>query len=57
VRERLRAAHTLENIMRAELTRRILARMPTTGVDEVVEAIQRRETDPYSAAARLMADW
>lgn len=57
VRERLRAAHSLENILRAELTRRILMRMPSTGMDDLVEAMRRRETDPYSAATRLMADW
>ena len=55
VRERLRAAHMLENIIRAELTRRILARMPKTGLDELVDAVCRRETDPYSAAQQLMA--
>jgi LAO/AO transport system kinase len=57
VRERLRAAHTLESIIRAELTRRILARMPRTGMDELVEAVRRRDLDPYSAAAHLMAEW
>lgn len=57
VRERLRAAHTLENIIRAELTRRILARMPTTGLDDLVEAVRRRETDPYTAANHLIAEW
>jgi LAO/AO transport system kinase len=57
VRERLRAARTLENILRAELTRRILARMPSAGMDELVESIRRRQTDPYSAAAQLMAAW
>jgi hypothetical protein len=47
----------LENILRAELTRRIVARMPSTGMEELVEAVRRRETDPYSAATRLIADW
>jgi LAO/AO transport system kinase len=57
VRERLRAAHTLENIIRAELTRRILARMPNSTIDALIDAICRRETDPYSAATRLIAEW
>ena len=57
VRERLRAAHTLENILRTELTRRILARLPSTGMDELIDAVCRRQTDPYRAAADLMADW
>jgi LAO/AO transport system kinase len=57
VRERLRAAHTLENILRAELTRRILARLPSTGMEELVDAVRRRETDPYSAATDLISHW
>ncbi len=57
VRERLRAAHTLEGIIRAELTRRILAHMPSTGLDDLVEAVRRRETDPYTAATHLIAGW
>jgi LAO/AO transport system kinase len=57
VRERLRAAHTLENILRAEVTRRIVARIPHTGLDDLIERLQRRQTDPYSAASRLIADW
>lgn len=57
VRERLRAAHTVENIIRAELMRRILARLPRTGLDDLVEAVRRRDTDPYTAATHLMAGW
>lgn len=57
VRERLRAAHMLENIIRAELTRRILARMPNMGLDDLVDAVCRRETDPYSAAKSLIENW
>ena len=57
VRERLRAAHTLESILRAELTRRIAARMPSTGLDDLVEALRRRQTDPYTAANALIAGW
>jgi LAO/AO transport system kinase len=57
VRERLRAAHTLENILRAEVTQRILARLPHDGLDELLESLQRRQNDPYSAARRLIAGW
>lgn len=56
VRERLRAAHAIENILRAELTRRILARMPTTGLDDLVESVRRRESDPYTVASQIIAD-
>lgn len=56
-RERLRAAHTLENILRAELARRIMARLPSEGLDNLVDAVRRRQSDPYSAAASLMAGW
>jgi LAO/AO transport system kinase len=57
VRERLRAARAIESILRAELTRRILARLPSSGLDELVEAVRRRERDPYRAASELMAGW
>jgi LAO/AO transport system kinase len=55
VRERLRAAHAIESIIRAELTRRIAARMPSSGLDDLVEAVRRRERDPYDAAGELIA--
>ncbi len=55
VREQLRIANTLENIIRAELNRRILARMPAGSLDTMVDAIRRRTTDPYSAAADLLS--
>ncbi len=55
LREQLRIANTLENIIRAELNRRIAARMPSSGLDELVEAIRRRENDPYAAAAALLS--
>ncbi len=55
VREQLRIANTLESIIRAELNRRILARMPAGSLDAMVDAIRRRETDPYGAAADLLS--
>lgn len=54
VREQVRIAHTLENILRAELNRRILAALPQSGIESWVEAVRRRETDPYSAAQQLL---
>lgn len=57
VRERLRAAHTLETIVYAEITRRILARLPQVGMGDLVEEVRRRTRDPYTAAAALLADW
>jgi LAO/AO transport system kinase len=55
-RERLRIVHTLENIVRAELNRRIAAGMPAAGVAEAVEDIRRRRADPYTAARSLLAN-
>ena len=55
VREQLRIANTLENIVRAELNRRILQAMPATKLDEIVESVRRRETDPYTASGSLLA--
>ena len=57
VREQLRAAHSLENILRAELMRRMMARLPQDGLDDVVDAVRRRQLDPYAAASKLLADW
>jgi len=55
LRDQLRIAHTLESIIRAELNRRIAAAMPVNGLDATVEAVRRRETDPYRAADELLA--
>ena len=55
LREQLRIAHTLEHIIRTELNRRIAATMPADGLDEMVEAVRRREPDPYQAADGLLA--
>lgn len=54
VREGVRIAHTLENILRAELSRRILAALPRIGIEQWVQAVRRRETDPYTAAQQLI---
>ena len=56
IREQLRIANTLENIIRAELNRRILSALPANDIDRVVEAIRWRALDPYSAAADLLAN-
>lgn len=53
-REQVRIAHALESILRAELNRRILAALPQTGIDPWIQAIRRREIDPYSAAQQLL---
>lgn len=55
IREQLRIANTLENIVRAELNRRILAALPAQGMQPLVEAIRRRDTDPYAAASAVLA--
>ncbi len=55
IREQLRIANTLENIMRAELNRRILSALPATDINRIVEAIRQRTLDPYNAAADLLA--
>lgn len=54
-REQLRAAHTIETIVRAELTRRLLARLPTDALDDLVDDVRRRVQDPYSAAQTLLS--
>ena len=56
VRERLRIAHTLENILRAEITRQLAQTMPHRNLDAKVEAIRKRELNPYEAATMLLSD-
>ena len=53
-RERVRIAHALEAIIRAELNRRILAALPKTGVEPWVQAVRQRTIDPYTAAQQLL---
>ncbi len=55
VRDQLRVAHMVENIVRAELNRRIAERLPAEGLNGLVDAVRTRQTDPYSAAATLLA--
>jgi LAO/AO transport system kinase len=57
VREQVRVARTLENILHAELNRRLLARLPAQGLEGLVAAVQARQTDPYTAAESLLAEW
>jgi hypothetical protein len=56
LRQRLRIASALENILRAELNRRIIARMPATGLNGLVEQVRQQKIDPYTAANTLLAD-
>jgi LAO/AO transport system kinase len=55
IREQVRIAYTLEAIVRAELNRRILAALPQTEINDWVQAIRKRVTDPYTAAQKILA--
>jgi LAO/AO transport system kinase len=55
IREQVRIAYTLEAIVRAELNRRILAALPQTEINDWVQAIRNRATDPYTAAQKILA--
>lgn len=54
IREQVRIAYALENIVRAELNRRILAALPATDINDWVQAIRNRVTDPYTAAQKIL---
>lgn len=54
IRERMRMANLLENIIRSELNRRILARLSTTRLESTVEQVRSRNIDPYTAAEQLL---
>ena len=53
-REQLRISKTIENIVRAELNRRIRAAMPSDDMGELVEQIRAKERDPYEVAGVLL---
>lgn len=54
-REQERAARELEQLARQMLWRRILADVPATTRQALSAAVAKREMDPYSAAAELVA--
>ncbi len=54
IREAVRVAQTLEEILRAELSRRILAALPQAGMSAWIQPVLRREIDPYTAAHQLL---
>lgn len=54
-RETVRARGELDQILRDRLLATLLRRLPPGQLDSVIEAIARREVDPYTAADRLMA--
>jgi LAO/AO transport system kinase len=54
-REQVRAAQLLENILRSELNRRLLAQLPADRMAALVEAVRQRAVDPYTAAHQLLA--
>ena len=56
VREQARIVHQLEQIVRAELTRRIGEKTPHAAISALVDAIRRRVVDPYTAAQRLLGE-
>jgi LAO/AO transport system kinase len=53
-RERVRAASTVEGIVRAELNRRIQTNFPPDTLAELVEQVRQRVIDPYTAAQQLL---
>jgi LAO/AO transport system kinase len=55
VREQLRIAHMVENIVRARLNQRIAQRLPEDELNGIVEDVRARRIDPYSAAENLLA--
>lgn len=56
-RETLRAATALDHILRDRLLAALLARVPDGRLDQLLEAIARREIDPYTAADQLLTSW
>jgi LAO/AO transport system kinase len=55
-RERERVADELRRVLRYTLLERLLNQVSERALQETVERIVRREEDPYSAAAALIAE-
>jgi LAO/AO transport system kinase len=55
-REQVRIATTIEQIVRAELNRRIRAQLPQPALQTLIEQVRGRTTDPYTVAAMLLQD-
>ncbi|MCX7671932.1 MAG: methylmalonyl Co-A mutase-associated GTPase MeaB [Anaerolineae bacterium] len=53
-RETARAAAELEHLLRERLVAALLAALPEGRFSQMVTAVARRETDPYTAAAQLL---
>jgi LAO/AO transport system kinase len=53
-RERLRMARSVEQIVQAELLRRLRAALPPHSLAELVEEVTARTLDPYAAAERVL---
>lgn len=53
-REAMRAAAALEHILRERLISTLLGRLPDGKLEQMVDAIVRREIDPYTASGRLL---
>ena len=53
-REAVRITNTVENILRAELNRRIRTQWPAQELQAWVAQIQARATDPYAVAEKLL---
>lgn len=54
VRERLRAAHMVEEIVRATLMKRMSERLEEIEMGRLVEMISAKQIDPYTAAASIL---
>lgn len=56
IRERARAAKELEEVLRAELLRRALARWGEERYRQAIERLAAHQLDPYTAAEELLKD-
>ncbi|MCS7285866.1 MAG: methylmalonyl Co-A mutase-associated GTPase MeaB [Anaerolineae bacterium] len=52
-KERLRASREIEEILRMELLRRILAKVDREAIGEILDKVVKRELDPYTAAEKI----
>ncbi len=54
-RERSRVMRVVDNLLQAELSRRLRQAVPQEALAALVARVQRREVDPYTAAAEILS--
>lgn len=56
-REAIRLAHMVEQLVHAELNRRLRQSIPQARMAELLAQVHQRQVDPFTAAEQILGDW